>query len=51
MWKKRFNDEVEESSIYVIEVERVLQIEDYGEVWLIFNVEEYLLSKDLWIAS
>ncbi|KAI3463167.1 hypothetical protein Pfo_019830 [Paulownia fortunei] len=35
-WKKRFNEEVEESYIYVIDVERVLQIEDYAEdgVWV-----------------
>ncbi|GFP99107.1 glutamyl-tRNA reductase-binding protein chloroplastic [Phtheirospermum japonicum] len=35
-WKKRFNEEVEESCIYVIDVERVHQIEDYAEdgVWV-----------------
>lgn len=36
-WKKQLNEEVEESHIYVIDVERVLQIEDYGEVWFIFH--------------
>ncbi|KAK6153413.1 hypothetical protein DH2020_013052 [Rehmannia glutinosa] len=35
-WNKRFNEDVEESHIYVINVERVLQIEDYAEdgVWV-----------------
>ncbi|PIN15252.1 hypothetical protein CDL12_12104 [Handroanthus impetiginosus] len=35
-WKKRFNKEVEESHICVIDVERVLQIEDYAEdgIWV-----------------
>ncbi|KAK4413688.1 Glutamyl-tRNA reductase-binding protein, chloroplastic [Sesamum alatum] len=35
-WKKRFNEEIEERYIYVIDVERVLQIEDYAEdgVWV-----------------
>lgn len=32
---------MEESYIYVIDVERVLQIEDYAEVWLMFSVEDY----------
>ncbi|KAL8522674.1 hypothetical protein ACS0TY_012709 [Phlomoides rotata] len=35
-WRKRFNEEVEESCIYVLDVKRVLQIEDYAEdgVWV-----------------
>ncbi|KAK6153523.1 hypothetical protein DH2020_013162 [Rehmannia glutinosa] len=35
-WNKRFNEDVEESHIYVINVEGVLQIEDYAEdgVWV-----------------
>lgn len=35
-WKKRFNEEVDESYIYAINVERVLQMEDFAEdgIWV-----------------
>lgn len=31
-WKKRFGEEVDESLIYIVSVERVLQMEDFKEV-------------------
>lgn len=47
-WKKQLNEEVEESHIFVIDVERVLQIEDYGEVWFIFNQNNiYTLKQNV----
>ncbi|XP_057797050.1 glutamyl-tRNA reductase-binding protein, chloroplastic [Salvia miltiorrhiza] len=44
-WKKRFNEEVEESYLYVIDVERVLQIEDYGEDGIWVSSSEYALAE------
>jgi hypothetical protein len=32
LWKKRFGEEVDEDLIYVVAVERVLQIENFKEV-------------------
>ncbi|KAK4479219.1 hypothetical protein RD792_014730 [Penstemon davidsonii] len=40
-WKKRFDEEVEESHIYVIDVQRVLQIEDFAEGGVWVNSSEY----------
>nr|GMC78010.1 glutamyl-tRNA reductase-binding protein, chloroplastic [Ipomoea batatas]GMC84918.1 glutamyl-tRNA reductase-binding protein, chloroplastic [Ipomoea batatas] len=36
VWKRRYGDEVDEHSLYVVSVEQVLQIEDFGEdgVWV-----------------
>lgn len=36
MWRKRFEEEVDEDLIYVVDVERVLQIEDFKEVLCCF---------------
>lgn len=44
-WKKRFNEEVEENYIYVIDVERTLQIEDYGEDGVWVSSSEYALAE------
>ncbi|KAG6418397.1 hypothetical protein SASPL_120601 [Salvia splendens] len=44
-WKKRFNEEVEESCLYVIDVERVLQIEDYGEDGVWVSSSEYVSAE------
>ncbi|XP_022724776.1 glutamyl-tRNA reductase-binding protein, chloroplastic [Durio zibethinus] len=30
-WKKRFGEEVDENNLYIVDVERVLQIEDFNE--------------------
>lgn len=35
-WTKRFGDEVEEDLLHYLAVERILQIEDFKEVQLIF---------------
>jgi len=32
MWKKRFGEEVKDELIYVVAMERVLQMEDFMEV-------------------
>lgn len=37
MWRKRFEEEIDEDLIYVVDVERVLQIEDFKEVLCCFN--------------
>ncbi|EYU45933.1 hypothetical protein ABFS82_04G088600 [Erythranthe guttata] len=44
-WKKRFNEEVDESDIYVIDVERVLQIEDYAEDGIWVSSSEYASAE------
>lgn len=44
-WKKRFNEEVEESYIYIIDVERVLQIEDYAEDGVWVSSSEYASAE------
>ncbi|KAG8388466.1 hypothetical protein BUALT_Bualt02G0128700 [Buddleja alternifolia] len=44
-WKKRFNEEVDESHIYVIDVERVLQIEDFAEDGVWVNSSEYASAE------
>lgn len=35
VWRKRFGEEVDQDSIYIIAVDRVLQLEDIQEVELI----------------
>ncbi|GER45074.1 glutamyl-tRNA reductase binding protein [Striga asiatica] len=44
-WKKRFNEEVEESCIYVIDVERVLQIDDYAQDGVWVSSSEYASAE------
>lgn len=36
VWTKRFGEEVDEDLIYVVSVERVLQLEDFKEVFWCF---------------
>ncbi|XP_051114370.1 glutamyl-tRNA reductase-binding protein, chloroplastic [Andrographis paniculata] len=44
-WGKRFNEEVDESQIYVIDVKRVLQIEDYAEDGVWVSSSEYVSAE------
>ncbi|KAH6821177.1 proton gradient regulation 7 [Perilla frutescens var. hirtella] len=44
-WKKRFDEEVDESYIYTIDVERVLQIEDYAEDGIWVSSSEYASAE------
>ncbi|KAF3431681.1 hypothetical protein FNV43_RR26413 [Rhamnella rubrinervis] len=41
IWKKRFGEEVDENLIYVVSVERVLQMEDFEEVGIWVNSSDY----------
>lgn len=40
-WKKRFNEEVDESHIYIVDVDRVLQMENFAEDGVWVNSSEY----------
>ncbi|CAN6701502.1 unnamed protein product [Malus baccata var. baccata] len=41
VWKKRFGEEVDEDLIYVVSVERVLQLEDFKEVGMWVTSSDY----------
>lgn len=38
LWKKRFEEEVDEDSMYVVAVERVFQMENFEQVGLFIHI-------------
>lgn len=44
IWRKRFEEEVDEDLIYIVSVERVLQIEDFMEDGVWFTSLDYKLA-------
>ncbi|XP_022147074.1 glutamyl-tRNA reductase-binding protein, chloroplastic isoform X2 [Momordica charantia] len=40
-WKKRFGEEINEDILYIVTVDRVLQIDDFGEVGVWVNSSDY----------
>lgn len=36
-WKKRFGEDINEDLLYIVTVERILQIDDFGEVQTSFS--------------
>ncbi|CAI9773553.1 unnamed protein product [Fraxinus pennsylvanica] len=44
-WKKRFGEEVDENNIYVIDVERALQMDDFAEDGMWVTSSEYALAN------
>ncbi|KAG6597273.1 Glutamyl-tRNA reductase-binding protein, chloroplastic, partial [Cucurbita argyrosperma subsp. sororia] len=40
-WKKRFGEDINEDLLYIVSVERVLQIDDFGEVGVLVNSSDY----------
>ena len=52
IWKKRFGEEVDESLLYIVSVERVLQMEDFKEVFgVLYSVFEYLVSLVIFMVT
>ncbi|GER52308.1 peptidyl-tRNA hydrolase [Striga asiatica] len=49
-WKKRFKEDVEESCIHVIDVERILRIEDYAQLNEVGRVTVQI-QDDVWVSS
>ena len=35
-WKRRFGEGINDDLLYIVSVDRVLQLEDFQEVWLVF---------------
>ncbi|CAK9318879.1 unnamed protein product [Citrullus colocynthis] len=40
-WKKRFGEDINEDLLYIVTVERILQIDDFGEVGVWVNSSDY----------
>ncbi|XP_031739288.1 glutamyl-tRNA reductase-binding protein, chloroplastic isoform X3 [Cucumis sativus] len=44
-WRKRFGEDINEDLLYIVAVERVLQIDDFGEVGVWVNSSDYITAS------